>query len=48
LGSLLAIVSRHLLKDDILSDAGPQQIIDLLRPCLHSLTRANPARPPAE
>jgi len=34
------IVSRHLLKDDALTGASPQQIIDLLRPCLHFLTGA--------
>ena len=35
------IVSRHLLKSDALSAASPQQVIDLLRPCLRSLTRAD-------
>jgi AcrR family transcriptional regulator len=39
------IVSRHLLKSDGLTDASPQQVIDLLRPCLSSLTRADPAPP---
>jgi AcrR family transcriptional regulator len=34
------IVSRHLLSTDALSDASPQQVIDLLRPCLRSLTQA--------
>ncbi len=34
------IVSRHLLNSDALITASPQQIIDLLRPCLRSLTRA--------
>ena len=36
------IVSRHLLNSDELSAASPQQVIDLLRPCLRSLTRADP------
>lgn len=31
-------LSRHLLKADTLADADPDQIIDLLRPCLLSLT----------
>lgn len=35
------IVSRHLVKSDGLSEASPQQVIDLLRPCLRSLTRAD-------
>jgi AcrR family transcriptional regulator len=35
------IVSRHLLNSDALSAASPQQVIDLLRPCLRSLTRAD-------
>jgi len=39
------IVSRHLLRSPGLSDASPQQVTDLLRPCLRSLTRADP--PPA-
>ncbi len=30
-------VSRHLIKSDELSDADPGRIIELLRPCLHSL-----------
>jgi AcrR family transcriptional regulator len=37
------IVSRHLLNSDALTAASPQQVIDLLRPCLRSLTRADPA-----
>jgi AcrR family transcriptional regulator len=36
------IVSRHLLKTEALSDASPQHVIDLLRPCLRALTRAGP------
>ncbi len=34
------IVSRHLLNSDALTAASPQQVIDLLRPCLRSLTGA--------
>jgi AcrR family transcriptional regulator len=34
------IVSRHLLRTEALSDASPEHVIDLLRPCLRSLTRA--------
>ena len=36
------IVSRHLLKTEALSDASPDHVIDLLRPCLRSLTCAAP------
>ena len=36
------IVSRHLLGTEALSDASPEHIIDLLRPCLRSLTHAGP------
>ena len=36
------IVSRHLLRTEALSDASPEHVIDLLRPCLRSLTRAGP------
>ena len=36
------IVSRHLLRTGALSDASPGHVIDLLRPCLRSLTRAGP------
>jgi AcrR family transcriptional regulator len=35
------IVSRHLLNSDALTATSPQQVIDLLRPCLRSLTRAD-------
>lgn len=35
------IVSRHLLNSDALTAASPQQVIDLLRPCLRSLTCAD-------
>ena len=38
------IVSRHLLNSDELTAASPQQVIDLLRPCLRSLTRADLAQ----
>jgi hypothetical protein len=31
-------VSRHLIKSDVLATADPDQIIELLRPGLHSLT----------
>ena len=37
------IVSRHLLTTDSLADADPQQIVGLLRPCLRSLTLADPS-----
>jgi AcrR family transcriptional regulator len=36
-------VSRHLINSGELADADPQQVIDLLRPCLLSLTAALPA-----
>jgi AcrR family transcriptional regulator len=35
------VVSRHLLRTEALSDATPDHVIDLLRPCLRSLTRAD-------
>jgi len=35
------IVSRHLLKLDELAEAPPEQVIELLRPCLRLLTRAD-------
>jgi AcrR family transcriptional regulator len=38
------VVSRYLLRSPGLSDASPQQVADLLRPCLRSLTRADPPR----
>ena len=38
------VVSRHLLKSGGLTDADPEQIIDLLRPGLRSLTRADQDR----
>jgi AcrR family transcriptional regulator len=34
------MVSRHLIKSDELASADPDQVIDLLRPCLLSLTAA--------
>jgi Tetracyclin repressor-like, C-terminal domain len=36
------IVSRHLLRTGALCDASPEHVIDLLRPCLRCLTRADP------
>jgi AcrR family transcriptional regulator len=41
------IVSRHLLGTEALSDASPEHVVDLLRPCLHSLTggAADPTAP---
>ena len=38
------VVSRHLLKSGGLTGADPDHIIDLLRPCLRSLTRADQDR----
>ncbi len=35
------VVSRHLLKSRGLADVTPQQLTDLLRPCLRSLTAAD-------
>jgi len=43
---LSVIVSRHLLRTGALSDASPEHVIDLLRPCLRSLTRAGPGPAP--
>ncbi|HEY7488792.1 MAG TPA: TetR family transcriptional regulator [Streptosporangiaceae bacterium] len=37
------IVGRHLIKLDHLTDAEPERIVDLLRPCVRSLTRADHA-----
>jgi AcrR family transcriptional regulator len=37
------IVSRHLLKNGGLTNTTPQQIVGLLRPCLRSLTLADPS-----
>jgi AcrR family transcriptional regulator len=39
------IVSRHLIKSDELATADPAQVINLLRPCMLSLT-AQPPSPP--
>jgi AcrR family transcriptional regulator len=36
------VLGRHLIKLDHLADADPQQIIDILRPCVRSLTQADP------
>jgi AcrR family transcriptional regulator len=35
------VLGRHLIKLDSLADADPQQIVDILRPCVHSLTKAS-------
>jgi AcrR family transcriptional regulator len=35
-------VSRHLVKSDELATADPEQVIDLLRSCVHSLTAERP------
>ncbi|MEV4297203.1 hypothetical protein [Microbispora rosea] len=35
------VLGRHLLKLEELRDAPPQQIAELLRPCLRSLTGAD-------
>ncbi|HEX5295541.1 MAG TPA: TetR family transcriptional regulator [Streptosporangiaceae bacterium] len=40
-------VSRHLIKSDDLATADPAQIIELLRPCLLSLTAQPPITTPA-
>ena len=40
-------ISRHLIKSDVLATADPDLVIELLRPCLHSLT-ASAAAPEAE
>jgi AcrR family transcriptional regulator len=37
-------ISRHLLRSPGLTGASPQEVTDLLRPCLLSLTRADPPR----
>lgn len=37
------IVSRHMLKLEELAEATPEQVIELLRPCLRLLTRADEA-----
>ena len=39
-------VTRHLIKSGELADADPQRVIDLLRPCLLSLTAAPPTTGP--
>jgi AcrR family transcriptional regulator len=36
------VLGRHLIKLDHLADADPQQIVDILRPCVRSLTKADP------
>ena len=45
---LSVIVSRHLLRTGALSDASPEHVIDLLRPCLRSLTRGARVPRPAD
>lgn len=40
--TLGVVVGRHLLRLDGLRDAPPEQIIELLRPCLESLTQTEP------
>ncbi len=39
------IISRHMLKLEELAEATPEQVIELLRPCLRLLTRADEAEP---
>ena len=39
------IVSRHMLKLEELAEATPEQVIELLRPCLRLLTRAGEPAP---
>ncbi|WP_203855701.1 TetR/AcrR family transcriptional regulator [Plantactinospora mayteni] len=46
--TLGVVVGRHLLQLDGLRDASPEQITDLLRPCLESLTRSPAEEPSAE
>lgn len=41
--AVLVVVSRHLLRIDELATAPPEQIAELLRPCLRSLTCADSA-----
>jgi AcrR family transcriptional regulator len=36
------VLGRHLIKLDHLTDADPQQIVDILRPCVRSLIKADP------
>lgn len=36
------VLGRHLIKLDQLADADPQRIVDILRPCVRSLTKAGP------
>ncbi|MFC4503592.1 MULTISPECIES: hypothetical protein [Streptomyces] len=36
------VLGRHLIKLDHLTAADPQRIVDILRPCVHSLTKADP------
>jgi F0F1-type ATP synthase assembly protein I len=36
------VLGRHLIKLDYLADADPQRLVDILRPCVRSLTKADP------
>ena len=38
------VVSRHLLRSDTLARASPEALVDVLRPCLHELTRGKRSR----
>jgi hypothetical protein len=35
------VLGRHMIKLDHLADADPDQIVDILRPCVRTLTRAD-------
>lgn len=35
------VIGRHLIKLDHLADADPQQVVDILRPCVRALTKAD-------
>lgn len=37
------VIGRHLLDLDVLRDAAPEQIADLLRPCFETLTQTSPS-----
>jgi AcrR family transcriptional regulator len=39
------IIERYLLRTSRLVEASPEQVVDLLRPCLHALAAAPPPRP---
>jgi hypothetical protein len=38
-----AVLGRHLIKLDGLADADPEEVVELLRPAIRSLTKADPA-----